>query len=124
MAWSLFVKGLNGFEEKVHGIGARVLGGKASCELCWLAPGKYVCTDIPALTMNRKALFHSYREDVSKAESVMRRGVADYGVNMCLYSGKLVCTWCLSNLPKKQLMSPSRDAIINISNSASRTATN
>ena len=75
MACSLFVKGLNGFEGKVHGIGARVLGGKASCELCWLAPGKLVCTDIPALTINRKGLFHSYREDVSKAESVIEKRI-------------------------------------------------
>lgn len=73
MACSLFVKGLNGFEGKVHGIGARVLGGKASCELCWLAQGKYVCTDIPAPTKNRKAHFHSYQEDVSKAELVIEK---------------------------------------------------
>ena len=75
MACSLFVKGLNGFEEKCMALANGFLGGKASCELCWLAPGKYVCTDIPAPTMNRKALFHSYREDVSKADSVIEKRI-------------------------------------------------
>jgi hypothetical protein len=77
------------------------LGGeKRSCECAnrVARPNASVCTDIPALTTNRKALFsllsgrRSHGCGVSEAESVVLRKnatiVAGHSLKICLYSGK------------------------------------